>query len=373
MAAKKSKKPSEESQNSSGLPPSDDIYARPEGKGIYDGLDLAGLDDLGEAHHVQKYEPFEGLPSGSLAFDYAIGDGEGWPRGQTSSLTGIYGSGKTTIIMLTAANTIANGGKVVIFNMENRWNVEYAYKSGMGYPGVNYALVSPRTMESCLNHILWFAKNGWDFGVVDSAAGLSPQEEANGEITDSHVMLQGRVFSTFFRSRSHELALSRMALVFTNQYRAKIVMYGDPRQRTGGYALEYYTSVGVDLNKEGGLDYADDATADQKKSKENPIGMVITGKTWKNIIAPPFRPFQLTIGFMDGLKMNMSAEIVDFGGKYGLFKSKGGGNAGSGSQWFYEGVLVGDNRKAAMETLNQDADMRLECIAQIRKLMRSGS
>src|SRR5271166_5670244 len=69
---------------------------------------------------------------------------------------------------------------------------------------------------------------------------------------DSHMGLQARLMSQALRKLTGTISKSRTALIFINQIREKIgVMFGNPETTTGGRALKFYSSVRVDISREG--------------------------------------------------------------------------------------------------------------------------
>lgn len=320
-----------------------------------------------EAGHItDKYEPFEGLPTGSLWLDWAFGGGKGLPRGQFTMLTGWEGSGKTSIATLIGAKTVDSKLKVAVANVEYRWDVARAYEAGMGMPGRDYVLFSADTMEDTLNYMNFFAeKQHFDLFILDSVAALAPRTEAEGDMDDNTMMLQARKWSQYFRSQAGAVFRSKMAVLMTNQFRTTPVQYGNPNTRTGGNALKFFTSVGVDLERIG----ADDqlyANNEDKKGKVNPVGAIIVGKTWKNSVAPNFRRFELPVLFSPGLCVDRFAELVDFGKLYGALTAKDGGPIGSGAYHYFKGEMIGESYSKAIEAISKDSVLAEEIETMIR-------
>jgi recombination protein RecA len=328
----------------------------------------------GEGIVTTEYVPFDGLPTGSINLDYAIGNGKGLPRGQVTLLSGDEGSGKTSILLLVGAKTVQEGGKVAVLNYENRWNVEYAWRSGMGMPGKNYFLMTPYSQEDGLNIIVDLAHKGFDLCMVDSAAAMPPRAELEGELEDAAMMLQSRVFSKFFRMRMSDIALSTMAVIFTAQHRLSPSQY-EPVTVTGGKALKYFSSVHIRMNKPTGDDWEFKASEEDKKSKEkkpkfDPIGLKITGKTGKNTIAPPMREISLNVRFSPGLHVNKPAEIADYGRQFRVLTKEDGGPIAGAAHWYYNGVLLGRKREEALVAIGNDKDLQVELERKILDVMK---
>lgn len=337
--------------------------------GLFDDLDFS---KLGEAVIVRDYEPFEGLSSGSLSVDWAVGNAKGFPRGQVTQICGHRGVGKTSLYMLTSSNTIASGGKVAIIDMEYRFNVEHAYHTGMGYPGKNYMLVHPLSAEDALNYLIYFCSKGFDLVVIDSVGGMSPRKEIEGEVGDSTFAGVARVLSQFFRMRMTDIWKSNTAVIFINQFRTKIgVMYGTPDLRMGGKALEFYTSVGIDLAmpESDSFEYTN---ADDKKEKQNMIGFTVKGKTWKNSVCQPNRKIEMPIQFIKGVRINTVQEVKDYGAAYGVFTAGSGGKPTEGTKWVH-GDTVFANVSELESELASNPEMLSFIIKQIKEEMANGT
>lgn len=332
---------------------------------IFDGMD--DLMEIGEITIIREFAAFKGLPSGSLALDWAVGGGRGWPRGAYSTLSGVQSSGKTSISIMTAATAIKAGFKVVVINMEHRWNAEYALKSGMGIPGTDYILCSPPTQEDALNYLIYFCKHHVDLVIIDSVASMSPRQEFEGELEQGSYALQSRIFSQFFRMRMIEIEKSNTAIIFLNQLRQGMDVY-EPTVHPGGKALAYYASVSIDLKKPPADDFEYLNAAD-KTAKRNPIGIAITGKTYKNIVTAPFREISIPIRFNNGLSVDTMSEIIQYGPEYGVFTGKSGGKPG---HWYYKGEFLGESSATTKLALQEKFYEEPEFMDQIIREIRQG-
>ena len=264
--------------------------------------------------------------------------------------------------------------KVAVLPMENRWNEEYAYKSGMGKPGAHYFLADPMTAEDCFNVIVALAKNDFDLCIVDSVAGMSTRDQFSGEVGDAFYAPLAKAFSNFFKMRMQHIRRSKMALVFTNQLRNKMnVTYGSPLHRPGGEALEFFTSTGLHLDAPTAaeIEYPPGSKDSNGRIKVDaePIGMTITGKTWKNSLCSPLRRLDLPIRFAGRLSIDREWELAKYGRKFGVFRSKSGGEIAGGAYWCYDGNVLGDSQKATEDALRENLELSREVELKIRELM----
>src|SRR4030043_133351 len=181
----------------------------------------------------QHYAKIEGIDTGSLSLDIALG-GRGIPRGRVTELFGPESSGKTTLALHVIANAQRSGGVAAFIDAEHALDITWAKRLGVNVSGL---LVSqPDTGEQALDIVeMLVSSNSVDVIVVDSVAALTPKAEIEGEMGDSHMGLQARVMSQEMRKLTGVLCKSKTAWIFINQIRMKIgVMFGNPETTTGG-------------------------------------------------------------------------------------------------------------------------------------------
>jgi recombination protein RecA len=172
-----------------------------------------------------KYAKIEGIPTGSLSLDIALG-GAGIPRGRVTEMFGPEASGKTTLALHIIANAQRAGGVVAFIDAEHALDVTWAKKLGVD---VSSMLISqPDTGEQALEITeMLIRSDSVDAIVVDSVAALTPKAEIEGEMGDPHMALQARLMSQAMRKLTAVIGKSKTALVFINQIRMKIgVMFG---------------------------------------------------------------------------------------------------------------------------------------------------
>jgi len=259
----------------------------------------------------QQYAKIEGIGTGSLSLDIALG-GRGIPRGRVTELFGPESSGKTTLALHVIANAQRAGGVAAFIDAEHALDTTWAKRLGVDVSGL---LVSqPDTGEQALDIVeMLVSSNSVDVIVVDSVAALTPKAEIEGEMGDSHMGLQARLMSQAMRKLTSIINKSKTALVFINQIRMKIgVMFGNPETTTGGRALKFYSSVRIDLRR---ITTIKDATG--------AIGSRVRARVVKNKIAPPFRDTEFDIMFDSGisyegdlLDLAVNCQVVDKSGAW---------------------------------------------------------
>lgn len=282
---------------------------------------------------TDKLVPIEGIATGSLSVDIALG-GRGIPRGRIIEVFGPESSGKTTLALHVIAQAQKAGGIAAFIDAEHALDPSWAKKLGVD---LEMLLVSQPSYGEEAMHIteMLIKSNAVDVIVVDSVAALVPKKELDGEIGDTHVGLQARLMSQSLRKLTAAIARSRTSVIFINQIREKIgVMFGSPETTPGGRALKFYSSCRIDVRRIG-----------QLKEGEEVIGQRVRVKIVKNKVAPPFRTAEFDMMHSDGI--SYEGDILDLG-----MEQKIVGRTGA---WFRYGDLqLGQGKEKARIYLKEN-------------------
>jgi recombination protein RecA len=292
--------------------------------------------------------PVATISSGSISLDYALGAG-GFPRGRICEIFGPESSGKTTLALQAIAEAQKAGGMAAFIDVEHALDPIYARKLGVD---VDNLLVSqPDYAEQALEITsALIASGSIDVLVVDSVAALVPKSELDGEMGDSHMGVQARLMSQAMRKLTGIVSKSNTCLIFINQIREKIgVMFGNPETTTGGRALKFYSSVRLDIRRIAAIKDGDVVTGSRTKVK-----------VVKNKIAAPFREAEFDIVYGEGI--SKEGDLVDLGVAQNLVEK-------SGSWYSYKGERIGQGRENARQFLKDNADIRVELDATLRKTL----
>jgi recombination protein RecA len=286
-----------------------------------------------------KYAKIEGINTGSLSLDIALG-GAGIPRGRVTELFGPESSGKTTLALHVIASAQRAGGVAAFIDAEHALDTTWARRLGVDVSGL---LVSqPDTGEQALDIAeMLISSNSVDIIVVDSVAALTPKAEIEGEMGDTHVGLQARLMSQAMRKLTSIINKSKTALVFINQIRMKIgVMFGNPETTTGGRALKFYSSVRIDLRRITTL-----------KDSTGAIGSRVRARVVKNKIAPPFRDAEFDVMFDSGI--SYEGDLLDLAVGCDIVEK-------SGAWLNYGDMRLGQGRENAKKFMAENKDLCLE-------------
>jgi recombination protein RecA len=282
------------------------------------------------------YARIEGVPTGSLSLDIALG-GAGIPRGRVTELFGPESSGKTTLALHVIANAQHGGGVAAFIDAEHALDTTWAKRLGVD---VSSLLVSqPNNGEEALSIAeMLIESNSLDAIVIDSVAALTPKAEIEGEMGDAHVGLQARLMSQAMRKLTSIISKSKTALVFINQIRMKIgVMFGNPETTPGGKALKFYSSVRIDLRRVTTI-----------RDSSGAIGTRVRARVVKNKIAPPFRDTEFDIMFDSGI--SYEGDLIDLAIGCDVVEK-------SGTWLNYGDVKLGQGRENAKKYLTENKDL----------------
>jgi len=290
------------------------------------------------------------ISSGSIALDVALGVG-GYPRGRVVEIYGPESSGKTTLAIHAIAEAQKQGGLAAIIDAEHAFDRTYAEKLGVDVENLLFA--QPDNGEQALEIADNLIRSGSiDIIVIDSVAALTPKAEIEGDMGDSKMGLQARLMSQALRKLTATISKTNTCCIFINQLRDKIgVMFGNPETTTGGNALKFFASVGVDIRK-----------LNQLKDGEESTGNRVRVKIVKNKVAPPFRKAEFDIIFGEGI--SKTGEIIDLGVELNIIKK-------SGSWFSYGETKLGQGRDAVRQLLLDNPELSNEIEAKIRETLKA--
>jgi len=285
--------------------------------------------------------------SGCVSVDIALGGG--WGRGRIVEVFGPESSGKSTLALEAVASIQRAGGLALFVDAEHALDPEYSRNLGVNTDELIFS--QPGCGETAIEVVDSFATSGLvDLIVVDSVAALVPKAEIEGQMEDSAMGAHARLMSKAMRVLTGPASKSGTTIMFINQLRNKIVLFGDPRTTTGGNALKFYASQRVELKNKGLL----------KDKHGNIIGRETLVKVVKNRIAPPFKETSVVIRHgtgtdseLDILRLAVEREVV----------------AKAGSWYSLGEKRLGQGEDKVCDLLRIDAKLRKDIVDRLKGLL----
>ncbi len=287
----------------------------------------------------------ETISSGSIGLDYALGVG-GIPRGRVVEIYGPESSGKTTMALHVVAEAQKAGGVVAFIDAEHALDAKYSRALGVDID--NLLISQPDTGEQALEITETLVRSGAvDLIVIDSVAALTPKNEIEGDMGDSHMGLQARLMSQALRKLTAIIAKSKTTVIFINQIRMRIgVMFGNPETTTGGNALKFYSTIRLDIRRIATI-----------KENQEIIGSRTRVRVVKNKVAPPFREAEFDIIY--GIGISRYGELLDIASDHGIIDK-------SGSWFSYGSERLGQGRENAKKFLQENSEICEEISGKVR-------
>ncbi len=293
----------------------------------------------------QKPKKVDVIPTGSIGLDAALGVG-GLPCGRIVEVYGPESSGKTTLTLHAIAEAQKAGGVAAFIDAEHALDPEYAKRIGVK---LNDLIISqPDTGEQALEIVESLVRsNSVDIIVVDSVAALTPKDEIEGDMGQTHIGKQARLMSQALRKLTGVVAKSKTVVVFINQIRMQIgVMFGNPETTPGGRALKFYTSVRLDIRR-----------IAQIKKGEEVVGGRVRVKVVKNKVAAPFKNTEFDLLYNEGI--SREGEILALGEKFDILQK-------NGAFYKYGEQSLGRGYDAARTFLKENKPITNEILKKIR-------
>lgn len=218
----------------------------------------------------------ERIPSGIPKLDEALGGG--FPLRRIVELYGVPSGGKSLISMLTIVQAQKKGLDAVYVDIEDSFDPVFAEK--LGVDTKKLILVQSSIGEDALDFVIRLLKARPGVVVVDSVAAIITRSEMEENIDKAFMAPKARLMSKALAkiNASNENTL----VIFINQLRSTMAMYGPPTTTTGGRSLPHYASIRVEVKK------AEQIHKDDKKTAEV-IGQIVAFNVVKNKTAPPYK------------------------------------------------------------------------------------
>ena len=195
---------------------------------------------------------------GRLSFGYKCLDditGGGIVYGNTTTIWGSKGCGKSTIAYKLIATAQANHKIAAYLDVERSYDATWAKKFGVDTSSLVY--VACKTAEEVLDTVIKLCKSSVvDLIVLDSIQGLSPhgeQYEGKGEkdksVQNDTMALLARKLSQFFRMATPYISDAKCALVLIGQARMDLGSFIKMETLSGGHALMHNSRLILRLRR----------------------------------------------------------------------------------------------------------------------------
>lgn len=310
--------------------------------------------------------------TGSFNLDYDLHIP--FPEGRITEIFGEEGTCKTTLALEVAGRALQAGKTVLYVNMEKNLNLSLMLTVRTLRPYLDAALEQMKngTKGECP---LWIvnASNGEQafeamrkfasmvprgVAILDSIDAAQPSAVLAGEIGENKVGNLAKLMSDAMRKLIGVSEQNKVSLIFVNQIRDKITMYGDPTDTPGGRAVKFYASQRIRLQKPGKAQTLTDVEGER-------IGVVIRYRIVKNKVAPDGCEGEFPILFKNGIFREQ--ELITKCCNFGVLRLGGKG----GQQVFLPKV----DRKTN-EFVIKDGEREETCVSQFnaaRRLLIDGA
>lgn len=316
-----------------------------------------------EGHEIGDPKPNR---SGSFNLDYDLCIP--FPEGRITEVFGDEGTCKTTLTLEVAGQAISKGKKVLFVNMEKNLNLSLMRTVRSLRPYLDDAIeamkngkevdcplwiVNARTGEQGLEIMRKFCTMCPEgVAILDSIDAAQPEAVLVGEIGENKVGNLAKLMSDAMRKLIDASEKNRVALVFVNQIREKITMYGDPADTPGGRAMKFYASQRIKLQKPGKAQMLVDQDGER-------IGVEIRYKVVKNKVAPDGNEGSFLVLFKNGVFREM--ELIQQCCNFGVLRMGGKG----GKQVYLPKI----NRETG-EFIEEKGELVASCMSQFQAARR---
>ena len=274
----------------------------------------------------EEMEASDDVPIGAISFvstgskllDLALGGG--WAIGRIVNIVGDKSTGKSLLAIEAAANFALKGDGQIRYS-ESEFAFDEAYAHSLGLPTKTVITNENATVEDFTVDLTEFLSNcdpkEPNLYIQDSLDALSDAAELEAEFDKaSYGTAKAKVMSRMFRQLTGPIERANCTLLIISQTRDKIgVMFGEKKTRSGGNALNFYSSQIVWLSEIGKLDQV-------IKGQKRIYGVNIKAQVKKCKTGMPFREAEFPILFGYGVDDEISmieflskAKVPDFDAK----------------------------------------------------------
>ncbi len=246
----------------------------------------------------------EYLPTGCTTLDLAIANKfpGGFPIGRVVEVSGPPSASKS-VLGMTASGACQRAGGIVFYrDIEGTFDFQWAEMYGLDPKNIDTFRLrtgenAPRTIEEIFDKdlaaIIALDDDRPKLYIIDTLAAVSSNAEIENPMDKaSFGASRAKLMSLGFRKYPPAvLAKARISLVCLNQIRDNISGYGAKHTTSGGWAIDFYSSVRIEVK----------CGKKIENSKKIKTGVWIEFTVTKNKIAPPYREDHFRIMWNYGL------------------------------------------------------------------------
>lgn len=224
--------------------------------------------------HLQISRVKTGLPH----LDEGLGGG--MPLGGMVELYGPEHSGKSLLSLLTIKSAQTMGLDCIYIDAENSFDDVWAKKLGVDTEKLIVTQIG--IAEDIIDMIAKLLESKPGVIVIDSVAGMITRGEFEGEADQQFMAPKARLMS---RGLAKLNTLNEKTLIiWVNQLRSTLVMYGVKTTTPGGNALRHFASIRIEVKRDSTL-----ITKTGKVTDKDVIGQRAVWKITKNKTSEPYK------------------------------------------------------------------------------------
>lgn len=275
--------------------------------------------------------------TGRAKLDAKLG---GYAVGKIIEIFGEEATGKTGLALDAIKVEQDKGNNVALIDAEHALNTKYCEEIGVDIESLYIS--QPDCAEQAFETMKVLINTGeFSLIVIDSVAAMIPRAELEGESGESKMALHARIMSQGLKMVKGIASTNDCTLIFLNQMRDTLAMYGAAKKPTGGNALKFYASQRLEVKNRGRI-------KDGSSQDASIIGFKQEIRIIKNKVAPPFQIVQDDILYGKGIdELNGLIEACVFEGV--LEKA--------GAYFKYDGTSIAQGMKKLRETLEENPDL----------------
>lgn len=287
---------------------------------------------------------------GNLGLDIASGGGFG--IGTWVEIFGEESTGKTTngIYMMIEQQKMFPDKAVCLIDAENSFDINYARSLGLDTSSKKFIISQPDYGEQAINIAEQVIESGLvSFIMMDSIAAMQPKKIIEGDAESETMGAHAKMMAKACVKLKAKSKRNEVSMLWINQIRNKITMFGNPETVTGGYAPKFYMEQRIRLGVNATAAVTDKGRVDVK------------AKFIKNKISSPHGQCEYSLNFGEGL--DTVHDLYEAAKATGFIQV-------SGRTHTLDGVVLGTSKDAAYAVFVDQVDVHEPLREQVVKYLQ---